>query len=167
MMLGLLSLPNYTLTQTQFTKYQAGNSSQPDSSPVEEFETAVPLEAKVERRPIPFELAGQGISLDLRLLMGRQWLKLVRSVGNFNQAYIARYPIALPNPSLKEDAPKCAHQEVWQTFAAVAGRRMDGYNLYRYLKESNTHHAYDGISMSDDDIPISEANKSAIDTSGS
>ncbi|OUL36550.1 hypothetical protein [Nostoc sp. 106C] len=139
------------LDTTRLTKYQAA------SNPVEAFETAVPLEAKVERRPIPFTLAGQEISLDLRLLMGRQWLKLVRSVGNFTQGYLDRYPIALPNPSLKKDAQLCAHQEVWQTFAAVAGRRLDGYKLYLYLKESTTHHAYDGILVPD-------ADKFAIDT---
>jgi hypothetical protein len=145
------------LATTRLTKYQAGNQSKQDSNSVEEFETVVPLEAKVERRPIPFNLAGQDISLDLRLLIGRQWLKLIRSVGNFTQAYINRHPIALPNPSLKKDAQLSAHQEVWQTFSAVAGRCMDGYNLYRYLKESNTHHAYDGI-------PVPDADKPAIDT---
>jgi hypothetical protein len=139
------------LDTTRLTKYQA------DSHPVSAFETAIPLEAKVEHRPIPFELGGQAISLDLRLLMGRQWLKLMRSVGNFNQAYIKRHRIALPNPNLKKDVLLCAHQEVWQTFSAVAGRCMDGYNLYRYLKESNTHHAYDGI-------PGIAGNESAIDT---
>lgn len=141
------------LDTTRLTKYQA------DRHPVNTFETAIPLEAKVEHRPIPFELGGQKISLDLRLLMGRQWLKLARSVGNFNQAYIDRYPITVPNPSLKKDAPLCAHQEVWQTFSAVAGRRMDGYSLYNYLKEpaNPPHHAYDGI------LGIA-GNESAIDT---
>jgi hypothetical protein len=141
------------LDTTRLTKYQA------NSHPVEEFELNIPLETTVERRPIPFELfEQQDISLDLRLLMGRQWLKqLIRSVGDFDQAYIDQYPIALPDPNLKKDTQLCAHLEVWQTFAAVAGRRMDGYNLYHYLKESNTHHAYDGI-------PVPDANKSEIDT---
>ena len=116
------------LDTTRLTKYQIGDRSRSDNNPVEEFETTVPLEAKVERRPIPFKLADQDISLDLRLLMGRQWLKLLRrSVDDFTQAYINRYPIALPDPSLKKDAQLCAHQEIWQTFAAVAGRCMDGY----------------------------------------
>jgi hypothetical protein len=145
------------LDMTQLTKYQAGDRSQPSINPVEKFETNVPLEAKVERRPIPFELFGsQDISLDLRLLMGRQWLKLIRSVGNFDRAYIEQYPIDLPDPDLKKDAQVCAHQEVWQTFAAVAGRRMDGYKLYVRLKNP-ANHAYDGI-------PGTAGNESAIDT---
>ena len=146
------------LDMTQLTKYQAGDRSVPGINPVEKFETNIPLEAKVERRPIPFELFGsQDISLDLRLLMGRQWLKLIRrSVGNFDRAYIERYPIDRPDPDLKKDAQVCAHQEVWQTFAAVAGRRMDGYKLYIHLKDP-AHHAYDGI-------PGTAGNESAIDT---
>jgi hypothetical protein len=130
---------------TRLTKYRAGDLSQSNKNPVEKFEENLPLEARVERRPIPFKVFGQGISLDLRLLMGRQWLKLIKPIGNFAQAYIDRYPIAVPDP--KKDAQLCAHQEVWQTFSAVAGRRMDGYSLYNYLKESTNppHHAYDGI----------------------
>jgi hypothetical protein len=133
------------MDMTRLTKYRAGDLSQTNKNPVEKFENNVPLEARVERRPIPFKVFGQDISLDLRLLMGRQWLKLIKPTGNFAQAYIDRYPIAAPDP--KKDAQLCAHQEVWQTFSAVAGRRMDGYSLYNYLKESTNppHHAYDGI----------------------
>ena len=39
------------------------------------FPDDVPLEAKVERRAIPFEAAGRAVSLDLRVAMGRRWLK--------------------------------------------------------------------------------------------
>src|SRR6516162_10131445 len=61
---------------TRLTKYQ------PDALPVQLFEYTVPLEAKVERRPLPFLMGGRAISLDLRLLMGRYLLKLVARVGN-------------------------------------------------------------------------------------
>ncbi|MGL4622268.1 MAG: hypothetical protein ACRCZS_24950, partial [Chroococcidiopsis sp.] len=56
------------LDTTRLTKYQAGDRSPSGSNPVEEFENAVPLEAKVECRPIPFQLRGRDISLDMRLL---------------------------------------------------------------------------------------------------
>lgn len=145
------------LDTTRLTKYQAGDRSPSGSNPVEEFENAVPLEAKVERRPIPFKLLGRDISLDLRLLMGRQWLKLSKSVGDFKRDYIRQYPIVLPDARRQEGAPIYAHQEVWSTFAAVADRRMDGYKLYIYLKESNTHHAYDNIPVPDADKPEIDA----------
>jgi hypothetical protein len=68
------------LNTTRLTKYQA-QPDRADPPTIEPFETTMPLETKVERRPIPFVLEGQEISLDLRLLMGRQWLKLILPIG--------------------------------------------------------------------------------------
>ena len=128
---------------TRLTKYQ------PDSLPPQLFEYNVPLEAKVERRPLPFLLGGRAVSLDLRLLMGRYWLKLIAGIGNYANAYITApaYAIPAPDPSQKTDADRCAHPEVWQVFSAVAGRAMDGGALYLYLKADPSHHAYDGIAV--------------------
>lgn len=151
------------LDVTRLTKYQA-NSQQVPTPTAEVFNNTIPLESRVEHRPIPFVLESQNISLDLRLLMGRQWLKLLRSVpsvASFTQAYINHnnYEITRPDPTQGSESYLCAHQEVWQTFAAVAGRCMDGYALYQYLKTpaNPTHHAYD-------DIPGITGNESVIDT---
>ena len=132
---------------TRLTKYQ------PDALPVQLFEYTVPLEAKVERRPLPFLMGGRAISLDLRLLMGRYWLKLVARVGNYANAYITApaYAIPAPDPNSATDADRCAHPEVWQVFSAVAGRAMDGGALYLYLKADPAHHAYDGIAVAPGD----------------
>ena len=137
---------------TRLTKYQA------DGGAPELFETQVPLEAKVERRPLPFLMAGRAISFDIRLLMGRYWLKLVASVGNYAQAYISAYPVPAPDPTQPADADRCASPEVWQIFSALAGRAMDGGALYLYLKADASHHAYDGIGT------IDFAHRAAIDT---
>ena len=59
------------LESTSLRKYQSANG------PVEEFNDAIPLEARVEQMPVPFVLADQEISLDIRLLVGRHWLKLI------------------------------------------------------------------------------------------
>ena len=59
---------------TRLTKYQAGDE------PAEPIAVEVPLEVTVENRPVAFERAGKRISLDIRLLMGRQWLKLVEPI---------------------------------------------------------------------------------------
>jgi hypothetical protein len=129
---------------TQLTKYQA------DGHSPEAFENDTPLESKVERRPIPFTQGNQTIALDLRLLMGRQWLKLTRSLPSgrdYARDFCDRYPIALPNPNNPADALVCAHLETWQTVASAAGRRMDGYSLYTYLKTDPAHHAYDGMTV--------------------
>lgn len=132
---------------TALTKYQPG-SGETRAMPAE-----LPLEVAVEHQPVPFTLAGQVASLQLRLLMGRQWLKLLGGSGlpanilsAARQAYIARYGIQRPDPADRADAPLCAHVGAWQQFAAVAGRSMDGYQLYAYLLADSGHHAYDGIS---------------------
>lgn len=124
---------------TQLNKYQANGQA------VQPFEDDVPLEAKVEQRAIPFHIGAQNIALDLRLQMGRQWLKMVSAVGDFARDYIDRYPIVMPDSNDEEDAQICAHPEVWAQFAAVANRAMDGAALYSYLKGEPTRHAYDGI----------------------
>ena len=126
------------LTTTVLKKYRAAGHD------VEPFEDNVPLEAKVERRPIPAFIGGAEVSLDLRLLMGRHWLKLMKSIpGDFAADFATKYPIHSPDPTQVLDAPYCAHPEIWSAFAAAAGR-MDGAKLYEYLAD-DSHHASDGI----------------------
>ncbi|HET8922519.1 MAG TPA: hypothetical protein VFN26_05935 [Candidatus Acidoferrum sp.] len=129
---------------TRLTKYQ------PNALATQLFEYDIPLEAKVECRPLPFMFGGRAISLDIRLLMGRYWLNLIAGVSsNYAQAFITApaYAIPSPDPTQKTDADRCAHPEVWQIFAALAGRAMDGGALYLYLKADPSHHAYDGIAV--------------------
>jgi hypothetical protein len=135
---------------TRLTKYQA------DNQPTEAFENEVPLEAKVERRPLPMIEGGVPVALDLRLLMGRQWLSLIQGIGSHQAAFLAAYPITAPDPTNKADAGRCAHPEVWSWYAAVAGRAMDGAALYAHLQANPSNHAYDGI-------PMSVADRTAID----
>ena len=127
------------MAKTKLTKYLPGAHS------VEAFDESVPLEAKVEKRTIPFKAGATAISLDLRLLMGRHWLKMIAALGQtVADDYITTYGIALPDPAKKEDAIITAHKEAWQQFNAVAGRCMDGAALYFYLKEPGKK-ASDGI----------------------
>jgi hypothetical protein len=126
---------------TRLTKYQ------PDAQATQPFEYGVPLEAKVERRPLALESGGRAVALDLRLLLGRRWLKLIGDVagGTYRDAFVAAYPIDAPDPSQKADADRVAHPEVWQLYAAVAGRALDGGALYEHLVADPSHHAYDGV----------------------
>lgn len=121
---------------------------------VEPFDDTIPLEAHVERRPIPFlQIADPDeppheISLDLRLMMGRHWLKMLRSVAPgpvVAAEFVAAYSVHIPDPANPNDAPTCAHVEAWSNFAAANGRLMDGAKLYAHLTGSATHHASDGI----------------------
>lgn len=128
------------LTSTRLRKYQ------PHEGTVTQFDDSVPLETRVEHRRVAMLQGDREISLDLRLLMGRHWLKLTAtSIGDFNSDFIARYPIHNPDPTQLGDSLYCAHPEVWSSFAAVSGRRMDGGKLYLHLKADAANHAYDGI----------------------
>ncbi len=114
---------------TSLTKYQSSEST---AMP---FDASVPLEVKVENQKIPFKIGGQDMSLDLRLLMGRHWLKLLKSENllSLKAAYLSNYGFSIPDPEAESDVQVCAHQEVWQLFAAVSKRSIDGYKLYQDL----------------------------------
>lgn len=128
------------LETTRLRTYQAANG------PVEDFTDAVPMEALVERRPVPFQLATHEIALDIRLLAGRHWLKLVTPLAAAAAGqFMATYPVHSPDPAQAADAPTCAHPEAWSSFAAAATRRMDGVKLYAFLTASPANHAADGI----------------------
>jgi len=138
---------------TQLTKYKGGGAK------VETLEKDIPLEVKVENQKLAFEQGTIDISLDIRLLMGRQWLKWATALDPASKLeYIGKYGISKPDPTKESDAAICAHRKVWQQFAAVAGRKMDGYKLYKYLKASNTNHAYDDIASAN-----TNAKKVALD----
>ncbi|WP_055615562.1 hypothetical protein [Streptomyces phaeochromogenes] len=107
-----------------------------------------PLETVAERRPLPFAFGTEPISFDLRLALGRRWLKLLARSSDlrsrrFGERYVELYPIALPDPTNPADSARVAHPEVWAATQAVAGRRLDGYLLYLHLKGGG--HAADGI----------------------
>jgi hypothetical protein len=127
------------LGTTRLTKYR------PDAQPTEPFSYEIPFETKVERRSIPLTMGGRPIELDLRLTMGRYWLKLIKGIADYAQAFINAYSISKPVPANAGDADRCAHLEVWQMFEAVAGRAMDGGALYMHLIASAANHAYDGV----------------------
>ena len=136
---------------TRLTKYR------PDAQATQLFEYTVPMEAKVERRPVTLAMGGQPIAFDLRLAMGRQWLALTSGIGAYRQAFIDAYPITAPDPTSAQDVERCAYPEVWQTFAAIAGRAMDGGALYLHLKANPANHAYDGVAG------IAAADQAALD----
>ncbi|GAA5196432.1 hypothetical protein GCM10023322_65350 [Rugosimonospora acidiphila] len=110
---------------------------------------SVPLEALVERRPVPVTIGEHLVSLDIRLLAGRQWVKRLRAAGlpTLADAFRTAYGIDPPDPDDPADYVVTAHATAWQTFAAVAGRAVDGLKLYLYLAADPTHRASDGLGL--------------------
>lgn len=146
---------------TRLTKYKGGNAN------AEELEQEIPLEVKVENQSIAFKQGNTEISLDIRLLMGRQWLKWATLIDPaYKKAFIDKYGVhnnVQPDPDTEADAGICAHRKVWQQFAAVTSRKMDGYKLYAYLKKIATpaHKASDGIALAN-----TQAKKDVLDGLG-
>ncbi len=114
----------------KMTKYGTGeNTAKP-------FNNEIPLEVQVENQEIPFQLGSQKITLDLRLLMGRHWLKLLKARSlTLKSEYLQNYGFILP-PNNQENAHIYAHIEVWQLISAASSKCMDGYKLYTDIKNS-------------------------------
>lgn len=126
------------LDKTRLTKYQ------PLDNPTESFDDSLPLEAKVEKRKIPFKAAEVEISLDLRLLMGRHWQKLLRKHsldGAFIELYRQNFAIHDPDPNIREDVHYCASPQSWRKYAATATRHIDGKKLYDDIVSDPAAHA--------------------------
>lgn len=137
-------LAKLQLERTVLTKYR------PREAGPQPFDDALPLEARVERRPVP-------LPLDVRLLMGRHWLKLIAGIGDYRAAFVAAYPILPADPSAAADADRAAHRDVAQAYAAAAGRCMDGGALYAHLRAAAGNHAYDGVAG------VADADKAPLD----
>jgi hypothetical protein len=128
---GSAVLAKVHMKTTALTKYQAGEA------PTVPLDYDIPLEVKVEHQEISFQIGEQDIALDLRLLMGRHWLKLLKANGfSLKSEYLTAYGFAVPDPSDKSAIQINAHLEVWQQLAAVANRNVDGHKLYIDLKAS-------------------------------
>lgn len=125
------------IEKTKITKYKAASHA------AEAFDDSIPLEAKVEQRPIPFLAGDLEISLDLRLLMGRQWAKLLNKHSynpTLKAEYINHYSIYEPDPNARKDAYYCSTPQSWRKHAATARRHIDGKKLYDDIVTDSGQH---------------------------
>ena len=118
---------------------------------VEAFPLTEPLETKVERRPLPWRAGDQRLQFDLRAVVGRRWMKMLKGAfdrgelsADYRGAYRTQYEIAVPNQNLAADAAVCAHIEGWQHVSAIAGRLMDGFGLLEHISVAGNQ-AADGV----------------------
>jgi hypothetical protein len=140
---------------SQVTKYQAAGGA------TESVDTNIPLETKVERRIVEWTWNNQKMRFDLRAQLGRQWSKLLNNtagLSGYQSQYLAKYPIVLPARDAVGDYVY-AHRRGWQQYAALAGRCIDGGDLYLYLADPS-HHASDGITLNN------SADQGTLDTLG-
>ncbi|RKT09336.1 hypothetical protein BX285_6423 [Streptomyces sp. 1114.5] len=139
----------YSVATSVPSRFRPGSGAA-GTLPTEALPADRPLEAVAERRALPFAFGPDPVSYDLRLIIGRRWLKLLGpqlGLKHLRPTFIEKYRIALPEPAVDADTPRTADQQVWSTLQAFADRRMDGYALYRHIKADNGK-ASDGISVS-------------------
>ncbi|NKB82634.1 MAG: hypothetical protein GKS05_12265 [Nitrospirales bacterium] len=124
----------------------------------EAYDSHVPLEANVEKERTTLDL-------NLRLEMGRHWLRLLRhripleQVETVIEGFKAntllhfRAPRDLDPQERYENAQLICKESFSQMIQAVAhGRMIDGGFLYLYLKESDNHFASDFLAQRDDEV---------------
>lgn len=125
------------------------------------FEEDVPLETRVERRSLPFDAAGQPLSLDIRLLMGRHWLKLLakNGFGGYGEDFKRAFAV-LPAPAGEAGAGVVAHKEAYQHQLAFAGRSLDGRRFYDWLID---HPAPRDLTTLPPPLAIAPGDRNAVD----
>lgn len=142
-------LAKVQLAQAPLTGYQAR-----DNPPLA-LDPALPLEALVERRPLDVLATDGGGALDLRLALGRRFLKTVPSA--YRAGLVAQWGFVLPDPGDPAATDRVAHVEVWAMLRAVAGRALDGYRLYQHLVAAPGNTPWGSLPVTDADKPVLRA----------
>ncbi len=96
------------------------------------YDEELPLEAKVEREEVPFDLA-------LRLQLGHYWFRLLEQKGLANKyrpLFRGAYPIAPPPAPSVDAAEALSNRAALQVYAAAARRAMDGGRLFEDLRSA-------------------------------
>jgi len=138
---------------SRIDKYQGGPNGEIQPLPEER-----PLEMEVERQTVQMRQAGRKISLNLRLMLGRYWKKLLvkENLNHLLSEFQRIYAITEPNADDPNDFPRTAHPNVWRRFRAAAGKTIDGYSLLEYLQVDTNNSPADNIIglQVDDDVKL-------------
>ncbi|WP_406081194.1 hypothetical protein [Micromonospora sp. NBC_00858] len=98
------------------------------------YDERLPLEAQVEREPIPLDLM-------TRAQLGRHWLKLIAALGDFKALYLGQYPFDDPPAGSEAEAHLRSDPQSWSTLHALQRRMPDGGKLYEAIKAVPDEHA--------------------------
>lgn len=131
------------IDKTMLTKYRPAHASSTAPGDPQPFDDGAPLEARVERRPIPFQAGEVEISLDLRLVMGRHWAKLLDKNGfpeTLIESYAEHFSVHEPDPDDRDDVYYTSNQQSWRKHVAAAGRLTDGKKLYDDIVQDSGQH---------------------------
>jgi hypothetical protein len=132
-------LARVQVSQTPLSSFQARESA------ASGLDGSLPLEALAERQGLDNVTAGGLGAIDLRMLLGRRFLKLIPAV--YRPAFVDRYRFLEPDPLAEADTERVAHLEVYALLQSLAGRAMDGYRLYQHLTANPANTPLIGISV--------------------
>lgn len=139
-------LAKVQVSQASLVGYQARDAAPGAIDP------GLPLEAVVERRPLDMLRADGAGALDLRLAIGRRFVKSVPAP--YRAPLIAQWSFAAPDPANPAHTERVAHLEVWATLRAIAGRALDGYRLYQHLVAAPGNTPWGSVPVTDADKPV-------------
>jgi hypothetical protein len=108
------------------------------------------LEPRVERRRVPLAVDDQYLSLDLRMSVGRRWLRLLERdfpATDYPDQFRDAYAVKVPDPTNPEDRLVCAHMDAWQEVGCAAERAIDGIALLEHVSEGGS--VTDGITLAE------------------
>ena len=97
------------------------------------YDDTLPLETRVEREPIPFDLM-------TRARLGRIWLKLIEPTAEIRKSYVERFGFLDPQTSLRQ-AQLQSERQAWQIFEALKDRSVDGGRLLQAMQKVPDEHA--------------------------
>jgi hypothetical protein len=138
-------LAKVQLSQAALEGFQTRNA------PASALDPAVPLETVVERRPLDIFRSGGLGAIDLRLAIGRRFVKSIPAP--YRTVLAAQWPFVSPDPLEADDTDRVAHLEVWATLRAIAGRALDGYRLYEHLVAAPGNTPWGAVTVLDVDKP--------------
>lgn len=109
-------------------EFSLGNGS------TQSMDNSLPIETLVEQKRLTMTRNASRVSLDIRLQLGRYWLKLLksRSLELYFARYVREYGFSTPAPDRSADYIY-AHKEELQQWRAVSGRCVDGYELVQTI----------------------------------
>lgn len=117
-------LARASINKKQLSKYKPANGN------VQAYNNNIPLEALVEQLPLPYNSMGNDALLDIRIMIGRYWLKLIGANRNERRQYAIVFPI-----SITDEDTVHAHSEAYQKFTASKWC-MDGIEFYNKLENN-------------------------------
>lgn len=97
------------------------------------YDDHLPLEIRVEREPVHFDLMTQA-------QMGRHWFKLLTPIGDYRAIYLAEYGFEAPPAGSEEEAQLRSDRKAWQTLKALKGRVVDGEQLLKAIRSDEDEH---------------------------